>query len=67
MSGYKETIANFELRIGILEDRHACMGSDYRYNVLERTLIENRIEAVKKLLKDERYRFYEVQRLMGPQ
>ena len=66
MSGYKEAISNFELRIGILEDRHACLGSDYRYGVRERTLIEDQIEVVKELLKGERYRFYEVRKLMGP-
>ena len=65
MSGYKEAISNFELRIGILEDRLATL--PVCGNASERTLLYDRIEKVQEMLKGERYRFYEVQRLMGPQ
>ena len=50
----KQTISNLQLRIGILEDRLACMPSATHIgSIHERTLIEEQIERLQKEIKKE--------------
>ncbi len=67
MNARKLTIANLELRIGILEDRLATTpmtkGSP---GALERSMIDLHIEKLKQELLEERNSYREVMRMIGP-